>query len=238
MESHFPINSKKQSHPMKLPQSTRSFRSTLALAAGGLLALAASSQAAVLYSFDGATTSTATNFSVIRSGSTINGSIGSNDGEFGTEPLTGAATTANGLLMNTGNPIVTITLTNNTGSSYALDTMHFDFLARTNGPRDLIVEFVRGATTTTIINLLDQPTFNQNLSDWQDYDVTLSTPLPSTTIADGETVSFRFTVSDFTGSGTSGSGLDNIAIQGVAIPEPSSALLSGLCVLAFLRRRR
>lgn len=50
-------------------------------------------------------------------------------------------------------------------------------------------------------------------------------------------VMFRLTFSGATADG-SGSRIDNVQFNANIIPEPSVALLGGLGLLAFLRRRR
>lgn len=58
-------------------------------------------------------------------------------------------------------------------------------------------------------------------------------------LADGETAYFRFQFSNTTGdSGALRSGLSINNLSITAVPEPSTALLGGLGVLALLRRRR
>lgn len=169
----------------------------------------------------------------------INGTIGSTDGTYGSG-LSGADTAARSLLVNNTKNSFTLTLTNNTGFSYSIDTLRFDYFVRNTSPRDISVVYTSGGlgtVGTTIAAVNNSPDFGSvSTADATDYDYSLSSLLTDTILSDGESAVFTFTVSD--NGNTNSSSFDNIAFEGSPIPEPSAALLGGLGLLALLRRRR
>lgn len=202
----------------------------------------ASSNAAVLLTWsDSGTIATVvtTGFSGSHSGrSGASATFGSNDGTFGAN-LAGAPTTA-GTSFVKNNSTVSLTMTNNTGSAYSIDSLHWDLGVRNTSLNAFTVTYVSGGLgpASTVIDtktgLAAQG--SGSLFDAYDYDYTLSSFLADTTLEDGESAVFTFAFSG--GSNNNSSIFDNIAFQGTLIPEPSSALLGGLGLLALLRRRR
>jgi hypothetical protein len=125
---------------------------------------------------------------------------------------------------------------------YSIDSLHFDFGVRTNGPNSFTANYTSGglgpapALIDTQTGLAQQNSTNGNLFQ---FDYTLSSSLTDTTLAAGESAVFTINFSDTTGSGSSLSLIDNVAFQGTVVPEPSSIALIGLGGLAlFFRRRR
>lgn len=206
------------------------------------------SNAATLASWDiwgsGSADSTTTGFTATIAGfDTLRSDRGITDGTFGNN-LAGASTadTRSAPFRGTSFNTMTITLTNGTASAYSIDTLHFDFGVRTNGPNTFIAKYTSGGlgpadtTIDTQTGLAQANTTNGNIFQ---FDYTLSSSLSDTTLAAGESAVFTFDFSDTTGSGSSLSLIDNVAFQGTeVIPEPSSFALLGLGGLALLARRR
>jgi len=219
----------------------------LTLVAGAMFAGSVASNAATLASWDiwgsGSADSTTTGFTATIAGfDTIRTDRGIADGTFGAD-LAGASTTdtRSAAYRGTSSNVMTLTLTNGTASAYSIDSLHFDFGVRTNGPNSFTANYTSGglgpapALIDTQTGLAQQNSTNGNLFQ---FDYTLSSSLSDTTLAAGESAVFTFNFSDTTGSGTSLSLIDNVAFQGAVIPEPSSFALLGLGGLALLARRR
>ncbi len=167
----------------------------------------------------------------------------SNDGTFGT--VAGASTTdTNGVLLRFNGPnVVTLTLTNNTGFTYSIDSLHFDYKMRQSAPDGIVIDYVSGGLgpASTMIATVSGQTWDgsyvSGAVDYPDFDFTLGSALSDTELADGESAVFTLTFTG--GSGNSSGVLDNLAFQGaVVVPEPSAALVGGLGALMLLRRRR
>ncbi|HBR94769.1 MAG TPA: hypothetical protein DEA90_11460 [Opitutae bacterium] len=185
--------------------------------------------------------------------SRINTGFGSNDTTFGT--LAGPASTAGGALLVRGlaGYTVELNLTNNTTSAYQIDTLNFDFSARSGGDGTSFTGFdivytsgSLGATETLVGSATGVPV-GGNLVDSSDFDFDLSANLADTILGVGEsalfTVTFRDNIHAYSDSGNNVSAIfDNVAFTGTSVvPEPSSfALLSGCLALGavMIRRRR
>lgn len=168
----------------------------------------------------------------------LNG-YGSNDGSFGT--VGGASSTDTyGLLLRNANPTLTITVNNNTGSDYSIDSLHIDYW-RSNGnaPDTFTLTYDSGglgpAGTLDTVSGIAVGSADQ-VTDYVDYDFNLGTVLTDKVLANGESAVFTIDVT-WVGGGSS-LFFDNLAIQGAVVPEPSAALLGGLGALMLLRRRR
>ncbi|QNN22182.1 hypothetical protein HED60_07820 [Planctomycetales bacterium ZRK34] len=182
--------------------------------------------------------------------------FGSTDGTFGT--VSGATTSDQYavLVRQTGSALVVdLTLTNNTGIDYTVESIHFDFAPRRNntsttsgtGPNSFTLTYLTGGLgpdNTQIAAESDLPyhiTANDNNnSDFPDYDYDLSSALSDLILGDGESAQFQLVFSDQTDLNVS-SILDNVAIVGstAVIPTPA-ALTGGLVLLGAmtLGRRR
>lgn len=195
----------------------------------------------------------------------VNGTWGSSDGTFGSS-LSGAATGATSLLVAaTYTDTLVITLNNNTGGDYQINSFHFDFAPRKSdnlnntdtdygfnafelnytsgglGPSSTLIDSQSGLDYVLVAS-------NDKLSDYPDYDFNLSDALTDLVLADGESAVFTlfFSGHSFEGGGDNGvnvsSVLDNVAFTGTAvIPEPSTyAMLAGFLALGavMIRRRR
>jgi hypothetical protein len=179
------------------------------------------------------------------------GGFGSTDGTFGTA-VAGAATTDNtALLVRKGNTgtndsgwnLQTITITNNTGSAYNIESIHFDIGARGTAPNDsgdaYTLTYVSGGLgpASTVLGSATGITNIGNQGDADDFDITLAASLSDITLADGESAVFELLIDDY-GSNSASATLDNVAFQGSLVPEPGSLALLGLGGLLIAARRR
>lgn len=151
---------------------------------------------------------------------------GSTDGSYGTIPIPGSPATANRIRVRTngGDNVITLSISNNTGSDLQLDRLVFDYGRFTNGPTTATVVYVSGDLTdgdgTPIgnpIGLADSGGVN---GDFPDYAADLAAALGDSILADTESATFRLTFSD-AASGSNAGALDNIAILGSAAGAPS-----------------
>lgn len=198
-----------------------------------------------------------TNFvgTIVTPVSQVNTNFGSNDGTFGTVSgaSTGATVGDNGgpalLVRANSNTTFTLSLTNNTGVSFTLQTLNFDFAARSSAGVDFgfnafTVTYNSGGlgpASTQVASASDlayTTSGGTGKADHPDFDFNLADNLTDLVLDDGESALFTFQFSGQSGSNGGGvsSIIDNIAITGV--PEPSTALLGALGCLALLRRRR
>lgn len=250
----------KYSSPTNLPSFLRTALPAVALA---VLATSNTSNAAVIASWDTWTDSAALTYNADAElagfQATIattdpndranSGGFGSTDGNFGSL-LSGAVTTDNtALLVRSGNPpidgpkgwnVVTISITNGTGFSYNLESIHFDIGVRSSSGDSYTLEYTSGGLGPAITSL-GSATGITNIGDQgnaDDFDIDLtSSSLSDITLGTGESAVFTLTIDSYV-SVSASSTLDNVAIQGSAIPEPSSAALLGLGGLALILRRR
>jgi hypothetical protein len=185
-------------------------------------------------------------------GQGVNRSFGSRTGTFGDVP--GATSAIDGAILVRGGNTLTITLTNNTGETYYLESVNFDFaprqVATKYGPNSVDVSYTDadGGTTqiasqTGLPYIIDS---NQDLwaeGQYGGYSTSLSgkVTIAGLTVENGETVSFTLDFGAAPAADVS-SMVDNILITGsTTIPEPATnAVLigAGVLLIAFLRRRR
>ncbi|MDB4271581.1 PEP-CTERM sorting domain-containing protein [Akkermansiaceae bacterium] len=148
---------------------------------------------------------------------------------------------------------LTITITNNGSSSYALENFHFDAVAfRPNAARAYALNVLAGSNVTVgnvftsaddaITHLggglLTDDTDPLTHDQHDDIDISLL-GLTDNILDAGEQAILQI---EFTSGTGSGGGhhlfLDNIAVSGDVVPEPSSALLALVSGGLLLRRRR
>lgn len=157
---------------------------------------------------------------------------------WGTKTFTPAPNTGDRavVIQDTGALTITLQITNNNAGSLRLDQIHW--AAKRDGNNSATgatIAYTAGNLTETFgtnsgnISLGDLATKN--------FDYTLSTMLTNDrTLATGESATFTWTST--TPTINQRLRIDNFSISGELIPEPSSALLGGLGLLALLRRRR
>lgn len=182
----------------------------------------------------------------------VNASFGSTDDTFGTAPGASTANTPALLVRNQNNEgQLTITLTNNTGVAYLIESIHFDFAARqqdagSTGYNAFTLTYVSGglgAAGTQIDSQSSLPyvifgTTNSS-SDYPDYDYALAPALSDITLGSGESATFTLVFSGGnTGNVNVSSVVDNVAVFGSVVPEPATLSLIGLGAWVALGRRR
>lgn len=207
----------------------------------------ATADSAVIFSADDALSGIVATVGIEGTSTVVrNASFGSNDGTYGTS-MSGATTSAGGLMVRGRDDsyILTISLTNNTGSDYQLTGFYFDFAPRQNTTSsadgmnafDLTYDGDSILQRTGLPYVIDRTT-NAH-SSYPGYDANLVGS--SIILADTDTLTFTMTFSGGDNLDTS-SVADNMLFSGTAvIPEPSSfALLSGCLALGavMVRRRR
>ncbi|PXA03434.1 hypothetical protein DDZ13_12125 [Coraliomargarita sinensis] len=169
----------------------------------------------------------------------------SSDGTFGTA-FSGASTTETFSLGLNSTDAMAWTFTNNSGTDYVFDSVHFDYERRDGSNDGIRLEITKGGTTTAVAsftNIAYNGYTSEASYDMGDFDITDLSAAPDVTIANGESVTFGFIVFD-SGVNTSKNNtnpFDNLMITGSVVPEPSSfALIAGCfgltCVM--LRRRK
>lgn len=242
----------KQQRPAKFRSVSLSF---LPVFVGAMLAGSVASDAAVLASWDVWGTSASSVFSADSTTSgftaTIAGSTGTytsggnTTGDFGAD-VTGASNSDTNSLRVVGTPAttLTLTLTNGTDSAYIIDSLHFDFGVRAQGPDSFVATYasgglgVAGEEIGSATGLARSPLVSAAVGRVHEFDFTLSPALSDTTLGVGESATFTMAFSGG-GGNTSTGNFDNIAFVGTVVPEPSSIALIGLGGLAlFFRRRR
>ncbi|MCU0779982.1 MAG: LamG domain-containing protein [Akkermansiaceae bacterium] len=134
--------------------------------------------------------------------------------------------------------LITVTLTNGTGAGLKLGSFHFDFGGFDAGPRDFQLIYLSGdlaVAAGTEIGRGNRGAGSSNNSNYADFDLPFAPALADTTLAHGQSASFRLVFSNAT-SATTASGVDNIAItttapggpdrDGDGIPDADEALLN------------
>ena len=137
---------------------------------------------------------------------------------------------------------INFTLTNNSGSDWNLDSFHFDHgVTRPGAADNWELSVVSGGLTAgSVATGGPNPNNSSPTAVWTDVDVDLS-GLTDFTLENGASVVFLL---DFTRDSTQGptahhAYIDNFAVTGAAVPEPSTyALLGGLFALSFVAMRR
>jgi len=150
---------------------------------------------------------------------------------------------------------VTFTITNGGALDIDLAMFHMDVVAfRPNAPRTYTLNVLAGSDLTvgTVFASAGTPMNNNSTNDitqlggglgtghdvHDDLDIDL-TGLADHTLAVGESAQIQIAFSNGTGSGGGHHlFLDNVAVSGDLVPEPSSAAFLGLGALALLRRRK
>jgi len=143
-----------------------------------------------------------------------------------------------GTSLNANDHVLTLTITNNGTEVLLLDSMHWwakkDFA--NIGASLQSLTYSTGNLTDTIGAGTGNFAFSNGVNG---YDVALSSFLTDTTLAAGESAAFTWThgvAQDL--AGNTNIRIDNFAISGTVVPEPSALALLGLGGLLALRRRR
>jgi hypothetical protein len=214
---------------------------------GALVALTASSQAAILAAWDDFAIRSGSNitaddlladFSATLVSGRFNGGFGSTDGTYG-DTLSGANTALNGLLPRSADPTHTFSITNNTGSAYNIESINFDFIQRYNSAESISLTYNSGGlgpASTPLVSQTYTTTPGTTEEILYQYDLDLSSILSDIALGDGETANFTFSIDS--ALATNSAVFDNLAIQGSVVPEPSTLALVGLMGGALLLRRR
>ncbi len=162
-----------------------------------------------------------TGFTATANSESINRALspyGSNDGTFGTVAGAGSADTLGVLLRFNGPKVLTLTLTNNTGSAYSIESLHFDYKRRASSPDEIVITYVSGGlgpagtVIDTVSGLPYDGTYVSGAVDYPDFDFNLAPALTDTQLANGESAVFTLTFNG--GSGNSSGVLDNVAFLG------------------------
>lgn len=217
---------------------------TLALAALSLSSLNAATTIAAAWDFSGAVntpqifTTGVTGSVTLDASGTFRADRGSTDGTFGSAWTGANISETNDAVIRVRDTtgLITISLTNNTGSTLTLNGFHFDYggtgATGFAGYTAMDLKY-NGTLITRYTGISADGSTIANISNYLDFDATGL----AFTLANGATGSF--TLSGFTmgtGTTTGDQNFDNFAIT--AVPEPGAALLGGLGLLALLRRRR
>ncbi len=146
-----------------------------------------------------------------------------------------------GASTNAGDQILTLTITNNGLLTVLLDSIHWNIKKdfADIGPNLQSLTYSSG-------DLSDADglgTGNFTLANGTNgHDIALGSFLTDTSLAAGESATFTWTHGDAQNqtpsSGNTALRIDNFAISGEVIPEPSVALLGAIGFMALLRRRR
>jgi len=178
----------------------------------------------------------------------------SNDGDWGTfAGPPGASTVVNTDNQNLELPnattggTITFTITNNGLFDIDLDAFHFDSYAfRPKAARAYVLSVASGDITNGVIYASSDDEITHVGGAWDngahdDIDHVLPTAWTDKILGPGESVDFLLEFSSGVGDGSGGHDLwvDNVAVSGIVVPEPTSITLGalGFCLLGFRRRR-
>jgi len=214
-----------------------------ALLIGSVVASSSANAAVLLGGFDGINDrnsplqdlSAVGNVTVTLSGANSNVPMQQLTALWGTATLTPGAdaiTDRTVLINDSGSAILTLVVTNTNSVDLALETLHWRVKRDgANAATDVTITYLSGDLADT-----DGVSGSQNLGavGTRGFDYGLSTFLTDLTLAPTESATFTFATTGNNGQRTR---FDNFAISGT-IPEPSTALLGALGMLALLRRRR
>ena len=194
--------------------------------------------------------------SILYASNRVNASYGSNDGSFGN--LLGASPAAGGLLVRAlnsgkspGGPDLAVRLKNESSFAYRIDSLHFDFSARSRPKKNAEHGFTGFDIVYSSGDLEDAGTLIGTAADlvlhdggktydYPDFDIILSEQLRDTILEVGQSAVFLISFNGESEADVS-SGIDNVAFKGskVDIPEPSSCvMLASLWGFACAARRR
>ncbi len=227
------------------------------LACFGSFAIAPASHAAVLAGWDtwasGGEPATVTSLNATGSSSEEGdwreaSAAASNDGTFGTlagaDTSTGAASSGTyiGVSDNGGTPTGAYNFTVSAGiTGLIIESFHFDARRkRSNSATTWSLSVTDGSISlgNVLSGSLGGALGGNGPTNHLDFDIDLS-GLADNELAPGEFATFRL---EFSGGSYSNADqhtyLDNVAIAGSVVPEPSAALLGTLGALTLLRRRR
>lgn len=178
------------------------------------------------------------NGSGLRQGASVDGTFGGFVGA--TASIVSEASGSN-LALSRSDGILSITLTNNSGSDQIMDGFHFDGIRKNNNGAEFWTLGFSGAisgTTTTAEALNTHANMPDAPASSRDNFVDLST-LADPVWENGQDITLSWTFTGSSNEGTSNGNellLDNISVT--VVPEPSSLLLGlGGFALVFRRRR-
>ena len=157
---------------------------------------------------------------------------------WGNTSFTTAADSSNNsnfLLVDVHPVTLTFVATNTGTQDILLDAFHWRAQRdRGTSPTVATITYTAGDLTDTVGGSADQTMGTAASSSNAGYDFALSSILTDRTLAAGESATFTWVTNDMDDRLR----LDNFAISGSVIPEPSSAALLGLAGLALVARRR
>jgi hypothetical protein len=146
--------------------------------------------------------------------------------------------TDNNLVEALGNDAyATITITNNTGDVYGLDELSFNFYWDSGGNNSERGAMYVMSDRSAYENGNELLSFAKEATD--DTTSNVSADLSSlTSLGTGSSIEFRLYFSDNANNTSPIFRVDNVTVNGTAVPEPSSTVLLGLGGLALILRRR
>lgn len=157
---------------------------------------------------------------------------GSTDGTYGTVTIPGSPATANRIRVRdkAGERVISIVISNTSGSDVALGELVFDYDGFANAPLTATINYVSGALAVangTQIGSAISLTLNGGLgsTDFPDYAASINS-LGDYTLANGESATFSITFTGALASNSSGA-IDNVAITEATTAPPPPAPETG-----------
>jgi hypothetical protein len=174
-------------------------------------------------------------------GASTDGTFGAFVGATANTDNVGAGNGVDNLALSQSDGVLTITLTNNSGSDQLMDGFHFDAVTKNaNGADTWALAFGGAINGTAITNQTVSGAANMSGASAaaRDRSIDLTTLTDSVWEA-GQDITFTWTFTGSSNAGTSNGNellVDNIGVS--VVPEPSALALGLLSAGLFLRRRR